>query len=472
MLQPLSWQGRDERRENPFSENNVGPLKITLHSSSFAALVPDQNLALELLRELSELDELDVLETAPDAAYTVVIAKDARHEHYDVSVRKNREWAGSTGVSVPEQQLRTAQSMAGIGDPNHPDVQAALSDVLVAEAHRSLRRHLLVTESRWLLDPRWQGLAHRANAQCLADVMQLLGLFLRRRNKYLYRARAKSIFEPVALNRSLYYLVLARNRTPSMWKYNAACGHFRDTPDAKVATKSWSIVDRCKRALQARDQMADAFYAPSDDQTNDVTAYHFDYLTLLLVGALDAEARIAHRVYRMPGSDRVSFRDLGFINALRKAGASQLYDILVQPRVRALITLLFDIRNTIHEASLSASGFHTTGNGPGWFELDEGKFATDIWLAAEQCGGADDWGLKKMRFRKGEGGPIVEPIQLHPYPYARQLVQQGVDLVDQIAGATEIERLFNDGPIPELMTQPPEDGAFREEIRTRLALLG
>jgi hypothetical protein len=176
-----------------------------------------------------------------------------------------------------------------------------------------------------------------------------------------------------------------------MWRYNSACQQLRDTSDSNLATMSWSVITRCKHAIQARDLIGESFYAPHDDASGDDSAYHFDYLTLLLVGALDAQARVAHRVYRLPGLNRVSFKGgarSGFLNGLREAGGTELYDLLTTTKVENFLTLLFEIRNTIHEASLSAAGHHTTGKGPGWFELEEGELATKLWAAACAVGGA------------------------------------------------------------------------------------
>jgi hypothetical protein len=61
---------------------------------------------------------------------------------------------------------------------------------------------------------------------------------------------------------------------------------------------------------------------------------------------------------------------------------------------------------------------------------------------------------------------------VHPYPYAVQLVRRGLGLVDSIARYTEVERLFEGKPLPELMNEPPEDRDFAREIRERLDLLG
>jgi hypothetical protein len=160
------------------------------------------------------------------------------------------------------------------------------------------------------------------------------------------------------------------------------------------------VLTRCKHALQARDLIAEAFYAPHGDQARDDTEYHFDYLTLLLVGALDAQARIAHRVYSVSGSERlVNFRRLDFLEALRSNGAQSLYDLLTEASVVSYLTLLFRVRNTIHGASLGSHGYRSTGKGPGWYEMAEGQLSAEIWQAAENARGTAEWGLTKFRPR-------------------------------------------------------------------------
>jgi hypothetical protein len=164
---------------------------------------------------------------------------------------------------------------------------------LIAEAHVSLRRDLLITQSFWIHDSRWRNGGRRANPRTVIEAVKIIALLLRHRNKLVFRTNQTSIFHPGAFSRSLYYLVLARHRTPHMWRYNSRCQQFRETADSNLATMSWSVITRCKHDIQARDSIGESFYAPHDDGSGDDTAYHFNYLTLLLVGALDAQARIA-----------------------------------------------------------------------------------------------------------------------------------------------------------------------------------
>jgi hypothetical protein len=187
------------------------------------------------------------------------------------------------------------------------------------------------------------------------------------------------------------------------------------------------------------------------------------------------QARIAHRVYELEGSRKVNFRGgstSSLFAKLHRAGANVLCDLMVDSRVSSFLTLLHEVRNTIHNASLSSHGYHTTGKGPGWLEIDQGAFATRLWDAASAVGGTNQWGMTKFRHRLGVDGPIVEPIRLQPYLYASQLIDEGIALVDSVAAATAVERLFNGQALPQLMDGPPNDPKVSVDMCNRVVLLG
>lgn len=474
MIEPLSWEFRDEQRENPFRRGSTRPLRVTLHASGLTGLSPEQTAAIELLRELSELDDIELFETQPDAANYIRIGEEPKpgEGYFDVTVLNKGQPVRYTGVPYPEQQLTTAQGLARRSDLQHPDVQAALRAVLVVGAHTALGRDLLISESDWIYDARVRYVVQRANPRRILDGLQIVGLFLRSRDSYVYRARPKSLSDRGAFDRSLFYLVLARHRTPNMWRYHSACMSLENGPASAIRRMGASILTRCKHALQARDLIGEAFYAPHDERARDDTNYHFDYLTLLLAGALDAQARITRRLYGIRSRRNVNFRQDEFLERLRDSGANQLHELLTAPRVEALLTLLFEVRNTIHEASLASHGYSTTGRGPGSIEIGDDEFGYTLWAAAESAGRAETWGLRKLQYQRGADGTVVEPVRIMPYPYAVPLVRECLDLVDRVAAATDISRLFADRPIPKLIEAPPEDGVFSAEIRSRLTLLG
>ena len=477
MSQPLCWEFRHEQEENPFRPGSTRPFKVTLHTSSFKDLSPRQLVALDLVRELAPVGEIDLLDTDPGTPRHIRIGErkpgGGGADYVDVTVWENGESRLFTGVSYPDQKLTTACAVVGTSDRSDPRVLSAYSDLLVAAAHRTLNRDLLITESTTLQHPICRNDARLSNARTILEATKVVGLFLRSRDKYVFSAQRRSLLDRTRFDRSLFYLVLARELTPRMWRYVGACHELEKQRNDDSAALSWSALTRCKHALQARDLIGEAFYGPHSDQARDDTEYHFDYLTLLLVGALDAQARIAHRVYGMYGSERlVNFRRPDFLNELRRRGAQQLHSLLTETPVVSFLTLLVSVRNTIHGASLGSHGYHTTGKGPGWIEIAEGELSTQIWESAKSAGGAASWGLTKFRHRLGTDGPLAEPVRLVHYPYGRRLVEEGIRLVDRVAEATEIERAFSTLVIDRWTDAPPDEFPFTADIRNRLAALG
>lgn len=156
MIEPLSWEFRDEQKENPFRRGSTRPLRVTLHASGLTDLSPEQAAAIELLRELSELDDIELFETQPDAANYIRVGEEPKpgEDYFDVTVLNRGQPVRCTGVSYPEQQRTTAQSLARRSDLKHPDVQAALEAVLVVGTHTALGCDLLISESDWIYDVR------------------------------------------------------------------------------------------------------------------------------------------------------------------------------------------------------------------------------------------------------------------------------------------------------------------------------
>jgi hypothetical protein len=61
-----------------------------------------------------------------------------------------------------------------------------------------------------------------------------------------------------------------------------------------------SILDRCVRVLQARDEVGFQFYKRQDNSTRDAMLYHFDYLTRCFPAFLThkLESRVTYTVWQ------------------------------------------------------------------------------------------------------------------------------------------------------------------------------
>ena len=190
-------------------------------------------------------------------------------------------------------------------------------------------RDLFVTSCQDLLA--LQSRVPEANVTDLCSALRIIGLYLRSSGDFTIRAFPKGRH---TLDRELFYWVLCRHRLPAMWRYFSAClQRDRDTPNAneQLGDLAGTILTRCLRALQARDEVGFRFYRRQNNTTRSEMLYHFDYLTLLLLaGAFDAGARIARLVCGLEDINlrAVNFRSQQFRQALRANGASSLGDVI------------------------------------------------------------------------------------------------------------------------------------------------
>jgi hypothetical protein len=100
------------------------------------------------------------------------------------------------------------------------------------------------------------------------------------------------------MNRGLYYWVGTRELLPSAWRWFSACvQHSRDIRNDNLLLLGQSVLQRVQRALQVRDEVHIALNKPQDNDTADDALSSLDVALLLLMGAVDATARVAHAVW-------------------------------------------------------------------------------------------------------------------------------------------------------------------------------
>jgi hypothetical protein len=192
--------------------------------------------------------------------------------------------------------------------------------------------------------------------------------------------------------------------------------------------------------------------------------YHFNYLTLLLVGAFDAQARVAWRAYGIsrPKEQRAGFHRTDQKNALNNGGATSLYGLISAQHFDDLMTILHELRNTIHGAGLPTSARGRAGGDQDSLVTVLPQYQNKLWEAAQRLGAPERWGMILDR-----------SLQFEPYAYAVTLVEECLSQIDEIAAATNITGLFPAGySIPLLTDKAPNDGIFDEFIMKRLAILG
>lgn len=472
MIEHITWPSShfelrvgSEEAASPFLHSkHERPLKITFHTLSFIGLSELETEALEALLQLAHLPEIEALETAPGSfPYLEIGAFNSDDLYIPVTVRREDSIIMESGIRSPERWLGFAAALVDHADRQHPEVQSLFEDLVIAQAHCLLGRDILITSSPRLLAHRADECIRQANPRVPSEAAQIVGLFLRSRDNYTYHA---GLHDRAAFDRGLFYLILARHRLPSMWRYFSACVHAEPIQGDDIIYLGQSILFRCVRALEARDAIGIQFYLPQNNNTRDAMMYHFDYLTLVLAGAFDAQARIARRAYRVdqPRERYASFRRSDFQEALRDSGANELYRIVSGQHFQDVMTLLYQLRNTIHGAGLPTVAFMSGTDPQASFVRLLPEHRDTLLEAAERCGSLGRWGLMRMS----------DEAFFEPFSYSTVLVHECFKLIDAIAAATEVTGLFPTGhAVPPLPDGPPEDNdTFSKAKRKRVSLLG
>jgi hypothetical protein len=176
-------------------------------------------------------------------------------------------------------------------------------DALAAQVAECVHADIHVTE-RPYLHAREKPVVRGITVADVDQALPLISLYLRAQGEYLvYRSPdGKDTFR---LNRGLFFWVGARELIPAAWRWFNACAQYSvATNDDTLLILGQSVLMRVARALQVRDSVNIALNTPQDNDIADDALSSLDLIFLLLMGALDATARVVHRVLEIKGSVR------------------------------------------------------------------------------------------------------------------------------------------------------------------------
>lgn len=460
MIERLVWPtpvGSDPA--SPFDAKSVRPLRLTFHESSFGDLSATDASALQTLRELSHLEHVKAIATQAGALPSIRITT-PDHDRKDVEVEIEIDGGSRhTGLTELGQWKALAQQISGQQDGEH--FRNVLEEVLLAGASHALRQDIFITGSHTLHKNKDKVWIRHANVRSPSEAARVLGLLLRSRGIFIYAAGpgySKSF------DRGMFYWALTRHRLPSLWHYFSGCLEAERLRKDDTGMIAGSVLTRCDRAHQARDAVARLLHVPQGNNVRDEMMYHFEYLTLLLSGALDAEAKIAHRACAITKSPErlASFRRPAFTDEIRSAGHPILADFIASPRFVNVSALVSRIRNTIHGAGMPTVGYHGGGDPQKSFVEVTLEHRDAIWSAAEALGGPDRWGLWRSHGR----------LYLEPCSYGTVLLSDVLQCIDSIAERTNLGGLFPDGYALQRFPAPPDDDRiFGQAVGARLTCL-
>ncbi len=452
-----------ELKENPFlGERGRRPLRLTFDTVSFDQQA-DQQRAIELLRSFCSLPEIECFETVASASVPLLTVSQNDDGLPDRATMQYPDGRPGMTILTPawygQSPVEFAGDITGYS-ADAPETQPFLRAFTLAYGSKAYAD--LFVSTSVLVGHRDHSAIRSLNPVLPSEAARIAGIYLRSRGVYVIQAASRT-------GRLAFYLALARARLPNMWRYFSATLQAEEERGDDTGRIGQSILERLARAYRARDEIARQFYLDQNWSTRFEMIYHFDYLNLVLAGAFDSQARIAHRSYNLPANRerRANFRQDDWLQALYDAGAVQLTDLVRRPENQALLEVLFRTRNTIHGANLPAVGHSVNGTGEVessrvWFQEQEEVQSVDRVSAAR--GGDPRWGIHM----RTSIGTLIEP-----YQFAQTLIDDSVALLDELASTTDVVGLLPAGVQPrDWLETAPEDEQFGAEARATITLLG
>ncbi len=464
MIERIYWArtiGRSDV-ESPFDRASQRPIRMLLDTASFTGLPAPEAAALAALRELGRLPDIDIIESQPGEFPHFVIRGPNPNNWMEVDVLQDGQRLYGGGIPLFPGESPTPLT----DDTDNPSEQAWRIDLRLHSIHVSLSQDVLVTMRPNLLERAY----NRTNTRRPSDAVRLAALLLRTRDNYVVRTWP---FGSQSFGRSGFFWVLTFNMLPNLWRFMSACGAAAQLRHDDVGDLAQSVFGRCVRALEARDAIGEQFYRPYSGTTEERVMYHFDYLSLVLAGALDALALIIYRTYALtrPNEQQASFsppppgsrspREKDFYKELDRAGATSLHTLVTGQPFDDVMRLVYRLRHTIHREMLDRMTFQEAGNLQQLFAEVPPRDAPDFQAAAARLSGHDTWGLR-----------VGRSVQLEPFTYASALVPACFEIIDAVTAATDIDRLFAGHSIPSYTTAPPNRDMYTAEIRERVSVLG
>jgi hypothetical protein len=289
---------------------------------------------------------------------------------------------------------------------------------LLFMAHERIGQDVLVTTNASLLE--LSRSTDNANILPPSLALPLTHLYLRTRGQFIsevgdrYQGR---------LNRGFFYDALLQSLLPRLSAFTGAATRQHNACGAL----SRGIRSRCIRGLQGQDDLGRFFFGQRSSWDDlDRMCYHFEYVTLLLVGAIDAQARILNYVYDVgfaPHEVRYSKR---FQKELRAVGGGAICNLVESGPHFDFWEGLRAIRNRIHGEPLGEIGYTSPASGDMNLLTLEGKDGATVLEKSRQLGDPTSMGI--FPFERG--------ILIEPFRCASFLVRHALEFIGAVADAT------------------------------------
>lgn len=241
----------------------------------------------------------------------------------------------------------------------------------------------------------------------VADAVSIGGLFLRSRGKYFGVTSPKLT---LSFNKTGFFeasaLLFLPHQLEVLDRSRMLAAERNEQDAAGLAAAAFR---RVSRSIERRDQVWRLIDQPQNSDVAEDLLAIFEALLASLMGAVDATARLAHVIHRLPGEIHlVGWQKPQWSKGL-KDGAPHLWEAVhARPSHLSVLTALRLLRNTIHAEGLESvavqKSSHTVAT---WMRIPrmDGQKIAD---AASQIAPLTEWGIQRL----DSGTFLVDPGHL------------------------------------------------------------
>jgi len=362
---------------------------------------------------------------------------------------------------------RCSETVSASPSPKEGRIRARSDAVAVLSAER-IGADLFVNERPYLHEVR-PPLTDAVTLVTPAEALPLVSLFLRSQGVFLI-TKGRNEYYPYSfsVNRGLFYWVGTRELLHEAWRWYGACTMGDQAQGSDELTYlGMSVLRRVQRTLQYRDDLLRALNRRHDNDDADDAAAALDACLMSLMGAVDATARVAHRVLGLAGDIIwAGWQKNRWLETVSRE-ARKLADVVAPttPGSDAL-TILRLLRNSVHSCSLPPMGVSRM---VGTREVREGTVVRvpreqieDIQAAVGRLGGQKAWGMTE-----------TSPGDVHAEPgiLLERLLPAILRLINELMAATPMEARLGYSHSPNLAdAKEPFDEWTRTSIRLQLGI--
>ena len=341
-------------------------------------------------------------------------------------------------------------------------------DALAAQvASQALHADIYVTERPYLHAANWS-VARGVTICRPKEAIALVSLYLRAQGEF-------PVGPELTFNRGLFFWVGTRELLPEAWRWFSACVQSAtESGDDTMMLLGGSLLQRVDRALEVRDATHVALNHPQNHDLQEDALASLDVVLVLLMGAVDVAARVAHKALELPPEEerRAAWQDRkkgGWLTRLRVLAPTLAAVVDAETANVHALTILRLLRNSVHGAALQGMAVFKSGSPVESMIGLPARDETAILAAMRAVGGEASWGVHSSL----RGRTYVDPGVL-----VDRLFEAIVDLLNELMAKTPVERLpavttsviETDAPTPSGQSGELDPFApwIRESIRLQL----